>query len=117
MVKVPQSVFRVFAATALFAWSAPASADTIAVLPFGSGGTATSTLLSEARSATQKAVTLRSHTLPSASQLAAGEKAVKDGVADVREEYRAAGRAAGADWTIKGHVDAHGDMYRVELEV
>ncbi|MFO0675088.1 MAG: hypothetical protein U0169_01010 [Polyangiaceae bacterium] len=94
-----------------------AHADRVLVLPFGTNGTATSTLLAEARTATQDAVVLRRHTLPSAVQVAAGTAAVHDGVADVREEFRSAGRAAASDWTITGHVDSHGETYRVDLEV
>ena len=41
---------------------------------------------------------------------------MKDGVADTSAEYRAAGRAAGAQWTVAGHVDSHGWAYRLELE-
>ncbi len=44
------------------------------------------------------------------------EMAVKDGVADTSEEYRAAGRASSSDWTVSARVDLHGAHYRIELE-
>lgn len=97
--------------------SAEALADKVAVLPF-SASTSASTKqdLDGARTAAQRAVLERGHALPTESEMTTAETAVKDGVADTSEEYRAAGRASGSDWTVSGRVDAHGKTYRLELE-
>lgn len=118
---------------ALFA-SGAAFADQVAVLPFTPAPTASNLAkpeLEQARKWTRDAVVLRGHTLPSDAAMLSGEMAVKDGVADTSQEYRAAGRASGSPWTLTGHVsridvpiqtDAAGKeeggytLYRVELE-
>jgi hypothetical protein len=94
-----------------------AFADKIAVLSFTSAGPAKATDLDDARVATRAAVTRRSHTQPSDSELLTAQMSTRDGVADTRNEYRSAGRASGSAWTIQGHVEGHGDTYRLELEV
>ncbi len=95
-----------------------ARADKVAVLDFASGGsTTTSAQLGEAHRATRDAVLALRHTLPTEGEMLTAHMAVKDGVADTSSEYRAAGRAASATWTVAGHVDAHGTTYRLELEV
>ena len=94
------------------------AADRVAVLRFSSsGGGTTSANLDAARSATREAVEKIHDVLPTDKELAAGEATVKDHVPDTSAEYRAAGGAAGAQWTVAGHVDAHGPTYRLELEV
>jgi hypothetical protein len=94
-----------------------AGGERVAVLPFvGSGGGTTSTDLEAARAATREAVTQIHDVLPSDAELANGERAVKDKVADTSAEYRAAGQGAGATWTLAGHVDVHGTTYRLEIE-
>jgi hypothetical protein len=104
----------VFAAVLLVA--APALADKVLVLPFQSVGNATSTDLDQARGATTAAVTQLAHKLPTESEILTAQVAVKDGVADTSEEYRAAGKASSSDWTVGGHVEEHGPTYRLELE-
>jgi hypothetical protein len=94
----------------------PALADKVLVLPFQSIGNATSTDLDRARGATTAALTQLSHKLPTESEVLTAQVAVKDGVADTSEEYRAAGKASSSDWTVGGHVEGHGPTYRLELE-
>jgi hypothetical protein len=92
-------------------------ADKVAVLPFGTstGGT-TSAQLDEARASTRTAILQLRHTLPSDSEMVTAQMAVQDGIADTSAEYRAAGRASSAQWTVAGHLDSHGVSYRLELE-
>jgi hypothetical protein len=95
-----------------------APGDKVAVLPFrasGGGGT-TSAELDAARAATREAVTRMHDVLPSDAETVSADHAAKDGVADTSAEYRDAGRAAGAQWTVAGRVDAHGTGYRLEVE-
>src|ERR1700722_10615390 len=88
----------VFAGLLLFA--APALADKVLVLPFQAVGKVTSEELSQAKAATTGAVTQLSHKLPSDSEIVTAQVAVKDGVADTKEEYLAAGHASSSDWTL-----------------
>jgi hypothetical protein len=90
------------------------AADRVAVLRFD--GTATDREIEAARAAARDAVGLVHDTLPSAAELAAGEAQVTDGSPDTTREYRAVGSAAGATWTIAGHLQSHGWTYRLELE-
>lgn len=92
-----------------------ALADRVTVLPFTSGGGATSGLLSDVRNITGTAVEKLGHTLPTPSELVSAEMAA--GSAQGSEQYRAAGRASRADWTLLGHVISTGGGYRVELVV
>ncbi len=119
-------------ATASFLAAPSALADKVVVLPFSpSAQTLKKPELDEARGWTKEAVRLRGHTLPSDAEVVSAERAVADGVPDTSQEYRAAGKAAGAAWSISGHVDrvdvpaktlpdgATEDgytIYRVELE-
>jgi hypothetical protein len=89
-------------------------ADRVAVLRFE--GAATHGEIEAARAAARDAVVLVHDALPSDAELAAGEARVTDGSPDTAREYRAAGVAAGAAWTVAGHVDSHGWTYRLELE-
>ncbi len=95
---------------------ARALADKAAVLQFTSVGQATSTDLNAARDATKAAAVAKGHTLASDSEMLAAQMAVKDGTADTSEEYRAAGRASGSQWTVGGRVDPKEGGYRLELE-
>jgi hypothetical protein len=101
---------------AVLLFATPAFADKILVLPFQSVGSATSTQLDQVRTATRKAVSDLSHTAPTEAEVLTAHVAVKDGVADTSEEYRAAGRASSSDWTVGGRVEEHGATYRLELE-
>ncbi len=94
-----------------------ALADKVAVLPFLSTSAATSVDLDTARNATRAAVSALSHKLPTDAELLTAQMSSKDGVVDTGEEYRAAGRASTADWTVVGHVEGHGPTYRLELDV
>jgi hypothetical protein len=89
-------------------------ADRVAVLRFE--GAATHGEIEAARAAARDAVGLVHDALPSDAELAAGEAQVTDGSPDTAREYRAAGVAAGAAWTVVGHVDSHDWTYRLELE-
>ncbi len=96
------------------AWGA---GDRVAVLPFvASGGGTTSAELDAARKATREAVTGIHDVLPSDAETASAEHSAKDGVADTSAEYREAGRIAATQWTVAGHVDRHGDTYRLEID-
>jgi hypothetical protein len=94
----------------------PALADKVAVLPFISVGNATAADLDAARAATRTAVLALQDTLPTDSEMLTAEMSAKDGVADTSQEYRAAGRASGSDWTVLGHVEEHTGTYRLEIE-
>lgn len=92
-----------------------AFADRVTVLPLAGAGTTKEeieTLRQHLREATQD----RGHVAPSDVEQAAAEKAVKDGVADTRDEYTAAGRAAHADWAVGGRIESRGHYLRVEIE-
>src|SRR5512140_1575321 len=96
---------------------ARALADKVAVLPFTSVGQATSADLTAARDATKAAALAKGHILATDSEMLAAQMSTKDGSADTSEEYRAAGRASGAAWTVAGRVDPKEGGYRLELEV
>ena len=50
-------------------------------------------------------MTTGGHTLPSDAEIANAEAAVKDGAPDTSQEFRAAGRAAAAEWTLSGQLE------------
>ena len=103
---------------ALFFSSAHALADKVAVLPFSAANSsATKADLGAARTATQSAVVKVGHKEPTPSEMLTAEMAVKDGVADTSDEYRAAGRASSSQWTVSARVDPRSSGYRIELEV
>jgi hypothetical protein len=109
-------VAAIVAAVALASTRALA-ADRVAVLRFyPSGGGATNAQLDAARAATREAVGLLHDVPPSDAELAAAEASVQDGTPDTSAEYRIAGQIAGTQWTVAGHIDAHGWTYRLELE-
>lgn len=94
------------AAAATFLSTSAARADKVVVLPFSpSAQSVRKPALDEARVWTKEAVRQRGHTLPSDAEVLSAERAVVDGVPDTSQEYRAAGRAAGATWAVTGHVD------------
>ncbi len=93
-----------------------ALADKVLVLPLQGVGTAASAQLPEANAATSSAVTKLSHKVPTQAEIVKAQAAVKDGVADTKEEYLAAGKASTSDWTLTGQVEDHGATYRIELE-
>lgn len=94
--------FAALASVLLFAL--PALADKVAVLPFTSPAGVPPPELEQARAWTREAVSAEGHAAADANELASAEAAVKDGAPDTTQEYVAAGRAAGADWTLTGHV-------------
>jgi hypothetical protein len=109
----------------------PAWADKIAVLPFTSPKNVPRPELEQVRQWTREAVSKKGHTFATNDEMVSAEAAVKDGVADTSQEYQAAGKVVGADWTLTGHVErndyppaklpdgteAEGyTTYRVELE-
>ncbi len=85
----------------------PALADTIAVLPFVAAGSLSKPEIDRARAWTREALIQRGHVPPSDSSMLSAEMAVQDGVADTSQEYRAAGRASGSQWTLTGRVARH----------
>jgi hypothetical protein len=93
-----------------------ALADKVLVLPMQGVGTAASAQLPQADAATSTAVTKLSHKVPSPAEVTKAKAAVKDGIADTKEEYLAAGKASSSDWTLGGQVEDHGATYRIELE-
>jgi hypothetical protein len=97
--------------------AAPALADKVAVLPFLSASGATSTEIDASRAATKDASVALGHKLPTDPELLTAQMSSKDGVVDTGEEYRAAGKASTSDWTVVGHVEAHGGTYHLELDV
>ncbi|MBX3224406.1 MAG: hypothetical protein KF795_28075 [Labilithrix sp.] len=119
------------ALVATVAFSLPAWADKIAILPFTSPNNVPRPELDEARRWTREAVTKKGHTFASDDEMVSAEAAVKDGVADTTQEYDAAGRAVSADWTLTARVERRDHppsklpdgtedegftTYRVELE-
>src|SRR4051812_33693558 len=84
-----------------------ARADKVVVLPFTGQPGLAKPELDQARAWTRDAVIAKGHTPPSAGEMLSAETAVRDGTADTSSEYRAAGRAAAAQWTVTGHVDRH----------
>ncbi len=93
-------------ASAIFLFGASAFADKVAVLPFTSPKSALpKPELDQARQWTNLAVTQRGDTSPTPGELLTAEMAVKDGSPDTSDEYRAAGRASGSQWTVTGRVE------------
>lgn len=92
-----------------------ALADRVTVLPL-SGSGATKQDLDSVKQALRDATKDRGHTLPSDSEQLTAEMSVKDGVADTRDEYTAAGRASSADWAVGGRVESRGHYLRIEIE-
>lgn len=92
-----------------------ALADRVTVLPLGGSG-ATKQELDVMKEHVREAAQDKGHKLPTASEQITAEMAVKDGVADTREELTAAGRASSADWTVGGRVESRGHFVRVEIE-
>lgn len=112
--------------------ASPAFADRVAVLPFTAPKGLSKPEVDLARTWTRDAVVARGHVPPSDSEMLSAEMAVKDGAPDTSQEYLAAGRASGSQWTVTGRVERHdappaklpdGSLeegyttYRVELEV
>jgi len=95
--------------TALFLLSSPrlARAEKVVVLPFSAPKGGTKPELDEARKWTEKAVIERGHTTANAGETMSAERAVADGNPDTSSEYRAAGKAAGAKWTLVGRIERH----------
>jgi hypothetical protein len=115
----------------LCAAASPAFADKVAVLPFTAPKGLSKPEIDHARAWTREAAITRGHIPPSDSEMLSAEMAVKDGTPDTSQEYRAAGRASGSQWTVTGRVERHdappaklpdGSLeegyttYRVELE-
>jgi hypothetical protein len=108
-----------------------ARADKVAVLPFSSSNNVPRTELEQIRGWTREALTREKHTFATPDEMVSAEAAIRDGVADVSSEYIAAGKAAGAPWTLSGRVERRDvppskqpdgteeegyTLYRVELE-
>jgi hypothetical protein len=106
-------------------------ADKVAVLPFSSTNNVPRPELEQIRAWTREAVTRQKHTFATPDEMVAAEAAIRDGLADVSSEHIAAGKAAGAAWTISGRVERRDvppskqpdgteedgyTLYRVELE-
>lgn len=81
------------------------AADKVTVLPFAPVQATSKGELAEARRWAREAARLRGFEGPGPSETLSAEMAVKDGTADTSDEYRAAGRASGAKWTVSGRVE------------
>src|SRR5438132_12673814 len=92
-------------------FAVPALADKVVVLPF-QGDARTD----EARSATSGAVIQKSHTPLSEEETKKAVAAVSDGLPDTSQEFRQAGKAVKAQWTVVGRVENHDWYYRIEIE-
>jgi hypothetical protein len=124
--------FFAFCALAIVLCAAsPAFADKVAVLPFSAPKGGTKPELDQARTWTRQAVIAKGHVPPSDAEMLSADMAVKDGNPDTSQEYRAAGRASGSQWTVTGRIERHDappaklpdgteeegyTTYRVELE-
>lgn len=95
--------------------SSLALADRVTVLPL-SGAGVTKQELDDVRARTREGAGDKGHVLSNDAEQGAAERAVKDGVADTRDEYTAAGKASNAEWAIGGRVEARGHYYRIEIE-
>jgi hypothetical protein len=93
------------AALAAFFAAGSALADKVVVLPFTSPSAVTKPELDAARGWARDAVVKSGNALPSDAETASAEAAVKDGVPDTSEEYRAAGGASGSQWTLTARVE------------
>src|SRR5581483_11418926 len=85
--------------------------DKVVVLPF-QGDAKTE----EARNATSGAVLQKAHTPLGEDETKKAVAAVSDGVPDTSAEFRQAGKAVKAQWTLVGRVENHDWYYRIELE-
>jgi len=97
--------FALTAALVVLLAASRARADKVAVLPFEAPKGAAKPELDRARGWAREAVTRRGHTLPSDAEMVSAERAVTDGSADTSQEHRAAGRAAGSQWTLTGRIE------------
>jgi hypothetical protein len=86
-------------------FAVPARADKVVVLPFTSPNNVPRPELEEARKWTLEAVAKSGHTFASDDEMVSVRHAIKDGTADNSEEYVAAGKVAGAAWTLTGRVE------------
>jgi hypothetical protein len=103
------SFFRLLASTllasAITLITSVSWADKIAVLPFTSPKNVPKPELDEVRRWTREAVTKQNHTYASDNEMVSAEATIKDGAADTSQEYVAAGKAVGAQWTLTGRVE------------
>ncbi len=102
--------------------AAPALADKVAVLAVAAAPGSSADAAADARALTETraAIGLKAHQLAGDDDMAKAKAAVTDGVPDTSSEYLAAGKAAQADWTLVGRVEARssttsGVRYRLEL--
>jgi hypothetical protein len=117
---------------AVLCTASTALADKVVVLPFTAPKGLSKPEVELARTWTREATIARGHVPPHDSEMLSADMAVKDGAPDTRQEYMAAGRASGSQWTVTGQVERHdappaklpdGSMedgystYRLELEV
>lgn len=129
------SMRRLFFASAALAAtlsvSAEAWADKIAVLPFTSPNNVPRVELEQVRRWTREAIARKGHTFATDNEMVSAEAAARDGIADTSQEYQAAGKAVGAEWTLTARVERNDHApaklpdgseeegfttYRVELE-
>src|SRR6185369_17249983 len=89
----------------MLAFVLPAWADKVAVMPFSSTNNVPRLELEEARKWAREAVANRGHSFASDNEMVSAEAAVRDGVADTSQELVAAGKAAGAQWSLVGRVE------------
>lgn len=85
--------------------ASPSWADKIAVLPFTSPKNVPKPELDEVRRWTREAVTKQNHAYATDNEMVSAEATIKDGVADTSQEYIAAGKVVGAQWTLTGRVE------------
>lgn len=85
---------------------APSAApEKVAVLPFTGASGLTKAELDQARAWAREAAMSRGYVPPTEPELLSAEMAIKDGLPDTSQEYRAAGRASGSQWTVTGHLE------------
>jgi hypothetical protein len=94
-------------AVAILCAASPAFADQVAVLPFTAPKGLSKPEVDRARVWTREATIKKGHVPPNDSEMLSAEMAVKDGMPDTSEEYRAAGRASGSQWTLTGRIERH----------
>lgn len=105
-------VLASLAAASVFLFALPALADKVAVLKFTGDVNQTQA----AHDATARAATAKGFTLPTSSEMVTAEVAVRDTVPDNSEEYVAAGKASGSEWTVAGRVRPIDGGYHLEVE-
>ena len=101
-----KALLRLLVTAILVLVATPAlAADKVAVLSFSSPNNVSRPELEQVRQWTRDAVARVGKTYATPNEMVSAEAAVRDGVADTSEEHVAAGKIAGAEWTVTARVE------------